>query len=376
MHLMTDSTVSTWSWNGSGVQKGDGRLCYESVVKETPGLTKELYKVGDVVTIDQTGEEGLWIAQITEFFQEGDGSDGMYMYVRWFYSRAQLIGQYEVSDWESTSPRHRIAACEILASDHLEFEPNHVLNIAGHVLLASGRDEYAKLLVSRNNARYRRLCRMIYNPKHSDYIDGLALRFLERGELQKLLRRVTQSEIFYGPMDRRAAKSMVDREVEVSQAICEIDEMEREERTKFRRIKRFVTKRIALESDKLASSTDRIEERVAQLESSRKLEISSTKDQEILLKEISAKGEQIQSQGALISSLRERISVLESLHSSTVHGQGEGPSKLDRRMRQNEKVRLSVERKRAKRRRYRANRAKAKLQETSKNLPAEEIPNQ
>ena len=61
---------------------------------------------------------------------------------------------------------------------------------------------------------------MLYNPKHSEYVDGLDLRFLEPGELRKLLRRANNIEIFYRPMERRSAKRMVVKEAEVSPAIC------------------------------------------------------------------------------------------------------------------------------------------------------------
>ena len=370
---MVDGSAPRWRWTGAGTLTDNGCVSYKSVEKDTPGVGLELYTVSDVVTIDQNCEEDLWIAQVTELFQEGEGTDGMYMRLRWFYSRAQLTREVDISDWEAKSTRHRIAACELVVSDHIESEPNHVLNITGRVLLASGRSEYAELIATNNEACHKRFCRMFYNPKHSEYIDGLAFRFLEKGELRKLLSKASNSEIFYRPMDRKAARSMVDSEVEVSRAICENDEMEKEERVKLKRVKRFVTKKIAIESGKLASTTDRLEKRISRLESRRELEASRTKDQETLLKEITTRDEQIQFQGVLISSLSERISTLESLHSPEEYEQSQISRKLDKRMKRNEKVRLSVEKKREKRRRYRANRAKARSQATCDKLPTEDL---
>ena len=261
----------------------DGWLQYKSVEKRTPGAERELYNVGHVITIVEPGEEGLWITQLTKFLQKAEGTDGMYMNLQWFYSRAQLIREIEVSEWEATSHGHKIADCEILYSDHIEREPNHVLNIPGRVLLASGRSEYAQLLMTDKGACHERLCRMFYNPNHSVNVDGLAFRFLEQGELQNLLRKACNSEIFYRPIDRRAAMRMIDQEAKVSWDVCETDEMEREEAAELQRVKRFVTKKVSIESTKLESRTDNLEERIFRLEASHELEGPSKECQEALL---------------------------------------------------------------------------------------------
>ena len=83
--VMLEGLDPIWAWMGVGTLNDYGRVCYKSVKKNTPGVGLEIYTVGDVVTIDRHNEEGLWIAQVTEFTQEGEGTDGMYMKLRWFY---------------------------------------------------------------------------------------------------------------------------------------------------------------------------------------------------------------------------------------------------------------------------------------------------
>ena len=249
-----------------------------------------------------------------------------------------------------------------------------MLNITGRVLLASGRSEYDKLLESNNEVGHKRLCQMFYNPKYSEYVDGLAFRFLEQGELRKLLRRATNSEIFYRPIDRRAARNMVGGEAEVSQAICDADALETEERERLKRVKRLVLKRVEKESSKFVSQAERLSERMSQLESSCE-QYTFTGGQEILLNEIRARDDQIQSQGILISSLNERITALESSDLSKKSNQEASSRRLDRRMERNEEVRRSVGKKRAKRRRNRANRAKKQIPAASEAPPTETLLN-
>ena len=205
---------------------------------------------------------------MTELFQDGERADGTYMKLRWFYSRAQLIREVDVSKWEATSPRHQITACELLVSVIIESDPEHVLNITYRVLLGPGRSEYAKQLSNNNQVCHKRLCRMFYNPKHWEFIDSLAFRFLEQGELLKLLRRANNSEIFYRPMDRRAARKVVDREAEVSQAICDADEVETKEEERLKRFKCFIKKFVAKDSRKFVSQAERLNERISEQESS------------------------------------------------------------------------------------------------------------
>ena len=86
-----------------GILKNDGRRYSKSVEKRTAEFGHETYNVGNAVTIEQNCEKGLWIAQVTQFFQKDEGTDGMHMFLRWFYSRAQLISEFDATSWEATS---------------------------------------------------------------------------------------------------------------------------------------------------------------------------------------------------------------------------------------------------------------------------------
>ena len=129
-----------------------------------------------------------------------------------------------------------------------------------------------------------------------------------------------------------------------------------------------MTKKLAVEANKLTTQTDHLKVKISRLESAREPQAFSEGVREMLLKEVSARDEQLQTQGNLISSLSERIDSLETSRTE----KEEATKRLDRRMEKNEKVRLSVEKKRAKKRRNGANRSKKRSPVASEVLPAEE----
>ena len=69
----------------------------------------------------------------------------MRMYLRWFYSRSQVLRSSEVEDWEQRSLKNKLGANEIMLSDHIEHLPNEITTITGRVLLASTESGLAEL---------------------------------------------------------------------------------------------------------------------------------------------------------------------------------------------------------------------------------------
>ena len=140
------------------------------------------------------------------------------MRLRWLYTKSQVVANQNQSQHERLLGIEMIGSNELLWSDHVEHNANHVLNIHSKVSTTQTNGGFQHYLRAGKSASQTYIVRYYYNYYASEYTDEPVLRRLKASELQKYLQKPNQKEMFYQPILEKEARQFVDSEAQVSTA--------------------------------------------------------------------------------------------------------------------------------------------------------------
>ena len=95
-------------------RKKGGRTHYNKVHNTLQELPVRQYKGGDVVALAGHFESDEWIAQVLDFFSTDEGTYSMMMFLRWLYTRNQVLEPTHLDEWEEMLSGNRILAYEVI----------------------------------------------------------------------------------------------------------------------------------------------------------------------------------------------------------------------------------------------------------------------
>ena len=124
-----------------------------------------------MVSIESPRESDLCIAQIIDFYATGNTTDGMYMHVRWFYTKSQLSVDVPLIPLSDQLLFNDIRRNELLLSDHIECMTTHVLNIIERINVAQTKLEYSRIIQNGGMFRNKKTCKALLRKQSGTFCE-------------------------------------------------------------------------------------------------------------------------------------------------------------------------------------------------------------
>ena len=135
-----------WRWPGPSGRRNDGYLYYRRLAHRPQNSSTRLYTTGDVVSHNSSVAHDVWIAQVLIFYSTEDTTDGMYMRLRRLNTKSQVIANQNQNQHARLLGIDKIGWNQLLWSDQVEHNANHVLNIHSKVNITQTEKGFQRYL--------------------------------------------------------------------------------------------------------------------------------------------------------------------------------------------------------------------------------------